>query len=84
MLKLELNPDFPYRRQRKVHIRTNKPIVFYGTSITQGASASRPGMAYPAIISRKLNVETMNFGFSGNGRFEESVGKALCVKQVQG
>lgn len=55
-----------------------KPIVFYGTSITQGGSASRPGMAYPAIISRKLKVETINLGFSGNGRFEESLGRVLC------
>ncbi len=54
------------------------PIVFYGTSITQGASASRPGMAYPSIISRNLNIETINLGFSGNGKFEEAVGQALC------
>jgi hypothetical protein len=55
-----------------------KPIVFYGTSITQGGSASRPGMAFPSIIYRKLKIETINLGFSGNGRFEESVGQALC------
>lgn len=54
------------------------PIVFYGTSITQGASASRPGMAYPSIISRNLDIETINLGFSGNGKFEKSVGEALC------
>ncbi len=54
------------------------PIVFYGTSITQGASASRPGMAYPSIISRNLGVETINLGFSGNGKFEKSVGEVLC------
>lgn len=54
------------------------PIVFYGTSITQGASASRPGMAYPSIISRNLDMETINLGFSGNGRFEQSVGQVLC------
>jgi hypothetical protein len=58
--------------------KIKKPIVFYGTSITQGASASRPGLAYPSIISRDLNVETINLGFSGNGKFEESVGLALC------
>ena len=44
-----------------------KPIVFYGTSIVQGASAMRSGMAYPAIIERKLQTETINLGFSGNG-----------------
>jgi len=44
--------------------RIKNPIVFYGTSITQGGSASRPGLAYPSIISRDLNVETINLGFS--------------------
>lgn len=45
-------------------------VVIYGSSITQGASASRPGMAYPSIISRNLNVETFNLGFSGAGKME--------------
>jgi hypothetical protein len=47
-----------------------KPIVFYGTSITQGGCATRPGMAYTSIISRKMNREVINLGFSGNGRME--------------
>jgi hypothetical protein len=47
-----------------------KPIVFYGTSITQGGCASRPGMAHTNIISRKLDVDCINYGFSGNGRME--------------
>ena len=47
-----------------------KPIVFYGTSITQGGCASRPGMAHTNIISRKLDVSCINYGFSGNGRME--------------
>jgi hypothetical protein len=54
-------------------IRTEKPIVIYGTSITQGGVASRPGMAWPAILSRKLNMPIINLGFSGNGKLEESV-----------
>lgn len=59
------------------------PIVVYGTSITQGASASRPGMAYPSIISRNMDVEFINLGFSGNGRFESSVGQFLCEIESQ-
>lgn len=54
-----------------------KPIVFYGTSITQGGCASRPGMAYTNIISRKLNVECVNFGFSGNGRMEKPLAELI-------
>jgi hypothetical protein len=47
-----------------------KPIVFYGTSITQGGCASRPGMAAPAILGRRFDWPTVNLGFSGNGRME--------------
>ena len=62
---------------------TDKPIIFYGTSITQGRSASRPGMAYPSIISRQMNVETINLGFSGNGRFEQAVGQVICETESE-
>jgi lysophospholipase L1-like esterase len=54
-----------------------KPIVFYGTSITQGGCASRPGMAYPSILGRMLNRETINLGFSGNGKLDFSLAEAI-------
>jgi hypothetical protein len=54
-----------------------KPIVFYGTSITQGGCASRPGMAYPAIVQRHLNYPVINLGFSGNGRLDPEVADLL-------
>jgi len=56
---------------------TDKPIVFYGTSITQGGCASRPGMAYPSIIERKTNIETINLGFSGNGLMDWGILDAM-------
>jgi hypothetical protein len=55
----------------------NKPIIFYGTSITQGGCASRPGMAHTNIISRKLDLDCINFGFSGNGRMEQPIAKLM-------
>ena len=58
-------------------LSTKKPIVFYGTSITQGASAMRPGMAYSNILSRQLNSETINLGFSGNGKMEKELAELL-------
>ena len=58
--------------------RTEKPIVFYGTSIMHGACASRPGMAIPAILGRRFNRPTINLGFSGNGRMESEVGALLA------
>jgi hypothetical protein len=50
-----------------------KPVVFYGTSITQGGCACRAGMAYPAIVGRLLDVPTINLGFSGNGQMHAPV-----------
>jgi len=50
-----------------------KPIVFYGTSITQGGCASRPGMVHTAILQRRLGFPVINLGFSGNGRMEPEV-----------
>lgn len=58
--------------------REHKPIVCYGTSIVHGGCASRPGMAYPAILSRKLGRETLNLGFSGNGQAEPEVAALLA------
>jgi hypothetical protein len=55
-----------------------KPIVFYGTSITQGACASRPGMAAVAILGRRLDRPVANLGFSGNGRMDAAVGDLLA------
>jgi len=57
---------------------TGKPIVFYGTSITQGGCASRPGMAYTNIISRTLDKECINLGFSGNGWLQEPLANILA------
>ena len=57
--------------------RTAKPIVFYGTSITHGASASRPGMTHVAILGRRLDLPVINLGFSGNGRMDAAVGELL-------
>ncbi len=53
--------------------REDPPILFYGTSITHGACASRPGMPHPAILGRQLDLPTVNLGFSGNGRMESEV-----------
>ena len=57
--------------------RKAKPLVFYGTSITHGACASRPGLAHPAILGRRLEIPVINIGFSGNGRMHEEVGDLM-------
>jgi hypothetical protein len=58
--------------------RPAKPIVFYGTSITHGASASRPGMVHTAILGRHLDRPVVNLGFSGNGKMDAAVGEFLA------
>lgn len=54
-----------------------KPVVFYGTSITHGACASRPGMVHTAILGRRLDTPVVNLGFSGNGKMDAAVGDYL-------
>ncbi len=49
------------------------PVVFYGSSITQGGCASRPGNCYEAVISRRLDTDYINLGFSGNARAEDVI-----------
>jgi len=55
-----------------------KPVVYYGSSITQGGCASRPGNAYQAIITRMLNCDHVNLGFSGSGRAEDAMAEHIA------
>lgn len=52
---------------------STKPIVVYGTSIAQGACATRPGLAWTNILGRTINNTIINLGFSGNGRLEQPI-----------
>lgn len=49
------------------------PIVYYGSSITQGGCACRPGNIYQNFLARMLNVDYINLGFSGNGKGEQTM-----------
>jgi len=51
--------------------KTELPVVYYGSSITQGGCASRPGMAYQNILSRRHSCEQINLGFSGSAKGEQ-------------
>jgi hypothetical protein len=61
-------------------LKPGKKNVFYGTSITQGGCASRPGMAYTNILSRMMKEECINLGFSGNGQGDAIV--AECMAEI--
>ena len=56
-----------------------KPVVFYGTSITHGGCASRPGMSFVNIVGRELDVPVVNLGFSGSGVMEYEMSEHLAA-----
>ena len=66
-----------------IPLRKEKPIVVYGTSIAQGGCASRPGMAWSNILSRKTGKPIVNLAFSGNGRLEDEVTELLTEINAQ-
>lgn len=58
--------------------KIDKPVVFYGSSITQGGCASRPGNSYTTMIGRWLDVPVLNMGFSGNAKGEPEIAELLA------
>lgn len=54
------------------------PLVYYGSSITQGGCASRPGNTYQAILSRRFDCDYINLGFSGNARGELEIAEYIA------
>ena len=60
-----LKPAPKYKRER--------PLLFYGSSIMQGACVSRPGADFASIIARKLDSDYINLGFSGSGNAEQEI-----------
>ncbi|MBR1927779.1 MAG: SGNH/GDSL hydrolase family protein [Bacteroidales bacterium] len=59
--------------------RKGSPIVMYGTSILQGGCANRPGMAFTNIISRELDREVVNLGFSGNAKLDYEIAELMAA-----
>ena len=53
--------------------KNEKPVAFYGSSITHGACASRAGMSYESILSRRFNLHYVNLGFSGSAKAEDEM-----------
>jgi len=59
--------------------RHGRKIVFYGTSILQGGCACRPGMVGTSILQRRLNMECVNLGISGEGKMDAAVARAMAT-----
>ena len=58
--------------------RTEKPVVFYGSSVTQGACASKAGSCYTTLLARRLDAAQINLGFSGNAKGEEIIARYIA------
>ena len=84
----EITIDFPlYSEVCELHIglqstaviekptpyKNEKPVVFYGSSITQGGCASKAGTSYEGFLSRWLDIDYINLGFSGNAKAEDAM-----------
>lgn len=78
-LEIGLSPESQLAKPSPYTIE--KPIVFYGSSITQGGCASRPGNAYTHIICRWLDANMVNLGFSGNAKGEPEM--AELISQIE-
>ncbi len=65
---LESAPDY----------KITKPVMYYGSSVTQGGCASRPGNAYQNIISRELDCDFVNLGFSGSAKAEDEIANYIA------
>jgi len=76
VLGIGIEKDATVKPARKFALA--RPVVFYGTSITQGGCASRSGMSYQAILGRALNIDFVNLGFSGNGMGEPEVARTVA------
>lgn len=75
-LKIGLNKTAHVSHGKKY--KDVKPILYYGSSITQGGCASRPDNSYQAIISKRNNIDFINLGFSGNGKAEPDICEYLA------
>ena len=59
-----------------------KPVLFYGSSITMGCGASSPVNTYPALVSRTLNTDFVNLGFSGNAKGEPEIAEYIATMDM--
>lgn len=59
--------------------RVTTPVVYYGSSITHGSSTSRPGNSYPNMLSRRLDCDFINLGFSGNALGEKIIAEYIAA-----
>ena len=78
IVKLYIGVKKGSRLGRGKKYRNDKPVIFYGSSITHGAAAGRPGNIYENFISQKYNLDYRNLGFAGRARGETAMAEYLA------
>ncbi len=76
--ELFIGTDPDAKIEAPTQFKYQKPILFYGSSITQGGCASRPGNSYTALLGRWLDANVINFGFSGSAKGEQSMAETIA------
>lgn len=77
-VQIGIDPDASLDMPQAPSPRADRTVVFYGTSITQGGCANRAGMCYTSILSRQLDFEAINLGFSGNARLDSNIAELMA------
>ena len=75
---LEIGIPAGYKLEAPTPHKVSKPILFSGSSITQGGCASRPGNQYSSMLCRKLDAPQINLGFSGSGKGEIALAQEIA------
>ena len=76
--ELGIDPDAKVEALGPRKSGVDKPVVFYGTSITHGGCASRPGLGFVNLVGRHLDVPVVGLGFSGSGKMEFEMSEHLA------
>lgn len=74
-LKIGLSKDSSIKKSPDYKIKT--PVVFYGSSITQGACSCRAGNTYQGFLSRRFDFDYVNLGFSGSAKGEPKMAEYI-------
>ena len=77
VLSLEIGVEPNAKFEPPTAHKITKPIVFYGSSITHGACASRTSLCYPALVCRDVDAPMVNLGFAGNAKGEPKMAELI-------
>ncbi len=77
VIELEIGIDGDATLSSHKKYKVERPIVFYGSSITHGACASRPGLTFPLMLSRRLDADIVNLGFGAGCRGETEIARYI-------